>query len=60
MKAKVMGYNEFKNKTFSYELLNVVAVMQIMDKITIQYVDDNEMLQTATYSADSVKIVIEN
>ena len=60
MKAKVMGYNEFEDSCFSYELLNIVSVLQVMDKITIQYIDETGMLQKETYSKDKVKIVIEN
>ena len=59
MKAKIMGFDEFTKERFSYELENVVGVLQVMDMITIQYISDGKPT-TSTYYKDQVKIVIEN
>lgn len=59
MKAKIMGTTIVTNEKFSYELENVVAVLQTLETITIQYIIDGKP-QTAHYDKDSVKIVVEN
>ena len=59
MKALIIGYNKFTDEKFSYELDNVVAVLTLLDNITIQNIK-NEKLISHTYYKDDVKIVIEN
>ena len=60
MKARIIGYNEFKKESFSYEIDNVVCVSVILENILINFIDETGKPQTTMYNKNNVKIVIEN
>ena len=60
MKATIYGFEEHKKERFSYELNNVIAVNEINNVISIQYMETNGKPYVNQYMKNDVKIVIEN